>query len=201
MSSKTFIQYTHRLGYPEYLAQHALSRLGVSASTDDLLGAVMAEARRCNVRPGGSYVPVYFTTQDSYRAKDGNSKTPQWVNFTPWFYQRLVTLEKYITCLWYSPPMYLWWRHYLAKWRAFQYIHHNSDTTLIQTPLKGKSFNSSFTFSALFVQSFIYVSFKIWIFMWFIYFRFQSESLFTLCLINTIIDEWKIFPKYTEILK
>lgn len=81
MSSNNFVQYTLRLGYPEQLAWQAVSRLGHSAGTNELLSAVMADAKRYNIRPAGSYRPKYLLSQDSYRLRDGSSKTPQWVNF------------------------------------------------------------------------------------------------------------------------
>ena len=81
MSSDTFVKYTQRLGYPERLAQLAVSRLGHNAGTNELLTAVMADAKRYNIRPTGSYQPEYLLSQDSYRLRDGSSKKPQWVNF------------------------------------------------------------------------------------------------------------------------
>jgi hypothetical protein len=81
MSNQTFVQYIQRLGYPERLARLAVSRLGDSATTNELLSAVMADARRYNIRPAGSYRPQYLLKQDSYRLRDGSSKIPKWVNF------------------------------------------------------------------------------------------------------------------------
>lgn len=81
LTMTSFISYTQRLGYPQHLATDALARLGPTAPTNQLLTAVMANADRSNIRPCSTYTPPYLLTQDSYRRKDGSSKTPTWVNF------------------------------------------------------------------------------------------------------------------------